>query len=691
VRRAAWGVALAGAGIVATIAGLARPQGTELAFSAPGVVEAIGRQLRGTLVSNVAVLVAVLANVIVGGLVLRMVTRRPFASMSDLVLQGAGAAVLLDTTALTLLGSVGLFRAEIVLVLHVIVAVAARRWATPLFDSRDRPQTIRSEPGPIVWVLVAFVWASPVLLSIVSPVVPFPDVLPNHVAPVEHVRTFGSFTDLATVPSPIYGPSRSFLGYIGTVSTASVTTGVAATRAVAAMIVPVTALMVAAAVRFARRFDASAGPFAVLAVPLTVAFVRLPDVRSSVVALPLAITALALAADRSTRERTTPLAVLGAATVLVHPIIGGLTIVIVGTIGLTEADRSKGAELLRAAAASFIFAVPQAIAMAGIRAPAWTFALALPLAIIVGRSLPGIGAIRWTKTMPFVLAVVAIAILPALPTFVRGMRETIVDVARFPLLLAGTVATIVAAHRRLRTPALLVVGVPALIASIVRVMPGHSVAWQSLRFEVVAKIGEFWVPMMLAVFTAVGLSILWRSRRASFAGRLFVIAAVVAAAYPFGSPQLRSAPIEEVRYAQSLAIAFHHAEFGPWDGYAHPYLLIDHTRRQLVDAINDEISRGRLRADDGVLHIAESFQQWSATPLAVFTGVMETMMSPDPERSGHTLGGRLHHIGELDALLERRFAYVVVEGHVDTDVVPALEDEGYDVVFTNADSTLYRR
>ena len=44
---------------------------------------------------------------------------------------------------------------------------------------------------------------------------PFIDVLPNYVGPVEHLRTFGWFSPLSATQSPIIGPSRTVLGYDG--------------------------------------------------------------------------------------------------------------------------------------------------------------------------------------------------------------------------------------------------------------------------------------------------------------------------------------------------------------------------------------------------------------------------------------------------------------------------------------------
>src|SRR6185503_5191947 len=64
-----------------------------------------------------------------------------------------------------------------------------------------------------MWWLILVPFGGALLLQLASPVVPFIDVLPNHVAPVEHLRTFGAYASLDTMPSPIYGPSRAFLGY----------------------------------------------------------------------------------------------------------------------------------------------------------------------------------------------------------------------------------------------------------------------------------------------------------------------------------------------------------------------------------------------------------------------------------------------------------------------------------------------
>ena len=89
------------------------------------------------------------------------------------------------------------------------------RVVQPLTAFRSWRETIASVGSSPVAALVAVVWAGPVLLQLASPVVPFIDVLPNYVGPVEHLRTFGWFSPLSETQSPIIGPIRTVLGYDG--------------------------------------------------------------------------------------------------------------------------------------------------------------------------------------------------------------------------------------------------------------------------------------------------------------------------------------------------------------------------------------------------------------------------------------------------------------------------------------------
>jgi hypothetical protein len=61
--------------------------------------------------------------------------------------------------------------------------------------------------------------------------------------------------------------------------------------------------------------------------------------------------------------------------------------------------------------------------------------------------------------------------------------------------------------------------------------------------------------------------------------------------------------------------------------------------------------------------VAPSFQAWVATPVGVFTGILETVASEDPEDSLHTAGGRLTDVAEVGRRLGPAFPYLLVEGY----------------------------
>ena len=102
--------------------------------------------------------------------------------------------------------------------------------------------------------------------------------------------------------------------------------------------------------------------------------------------------------------------------------------------------------------------------------------------------------------------------------------------------------------------------------------------------------------------------------------------------------------------------------------------------------------RSRWRPDTPVLHVAPSFQQWVATPLGVFAGVIETDATEDPEHSLHTVGGRLLDIKDLATLLPQNYPYLVVEGYgASNATLGAAAAAGYKVVWADAHATLLHR
>ena len=155
-----------------------------------------------------------------------------------------------------------------------------------------------------VAALVAIVWAGPVILQLASPVVPFIDVLPNYVGPVEHLRTFGWFSPLTATQSPIIGPSRTVLGYDGLLGSLATMTNLSGGLAIAGFILPQTILVAAGAHRLAsalRNGDAPVGAWALLAFALSQPFARLADARGTVVVVPLVCLGLAVAAELDRR------------------------------------------------------------------------------------------------------------------------------------------------------------------------------------------------------------------------------------------------------------------------------------------------------------------------------------------------------------------------------------------------------
>jgi hypothetical protein len=167
---------------------------------------------------------------------------------------------------------------------------------------------------------------------------------------------------------------------------------------------------------------------------------------------------------------------------------------------------------------------------------------------------------------------------------------------------------------------------------------------------------------------------------------------LVAAALP-----LRGTPIDdhhrgEHRLSEALAIDLRFAGRGYWLNYPDARRVIDAPRQELVDAVRSEITAGRLGPSTAVLHVAASFQQWVATPLGVFGGVIETTVSPDAEVSIHTAGGRLRHVADLPALLAGgAYPYLLLEpaGLEELDLRPAILAAGYEPIFANGQGELF--
>jgi hypothetical protein len=288
--------------VVAIVVGIRMLDGTELASSWSGALAGVASQLPVTFPAAVAVLASAIGQLLAGAVLMRALRGAPYPSVVDAALGGLVGAVAIGLVALMAFGSLGWFVPGALLVMNGIV-IGLGWFVRPWFVETPR---LRLGWPSVAGVLLVFAWSGAVILQLASPVVPFIDVLPNHVAPAQHLATFGAFDVLTTAPSPIYGPSRMFLGYTGLLGTASVLSGQPAALAVAAFILPATLLVAAGMARLASGIAGlGIGWWMLIAFTLTESFARMADSRATV--LVLAITAFCLLELLEGGERPRPL------------------------------------------------------------------------------------------------------------------------------------------------------------------------------------------------------------------------------------------------------------------------------------------------------------------------------------------------------------------------------------------------
>ena len=742
-------VMLMGLGLV--VAGLEVVRvSSDWGFTYGGAVVGILSQLATTGPAAVLVGVAVSANILVGAIALRLAGQPVFHRLSDLVLGGFAAAVAIDAAALFLLGSAGLFGWPELVLLHLAIAV-------PWLVARPRPALLAGPLRPALsrplawWLLVLAVWAGPLLIQLASPAAPFQDVLPNHVAPVEHVRMFGSFATLTTSPSPIYGPSRLMLGYVALLGQLTTITNLDAILADAAFALPLTILAALAVRRLAGAlFGGSASFWILLTFPLTFTFVRIPDARGTVVVFPLAAWALALVAeqvrDAGARARMgkaakaeararglaprprhgTDLALglaLGGAFLL-HPLVGLVGIAAVcGALILYPA--ALGRRVVPALGCAALMAVPQVLTMAGIEAPGWIgfvfvaaavaalFLLDAAASAVADRLRgPALGGIDWR---PALVTVGIGAVLLVARSHISPPDDPATELPTDFLLLVllCLAGAALGALRSGRGWVVLGCGTGAGLAAWAAsgLVGFNGLTEQAVHYEVPKSV-EYWLPVMLALGAAGFLAGVMRLSQLGVVRPLVAGLFVVVSVYPITSPLafgplvidspavdaplVTGIKIGVHRDAESLGLALREAELGYWLGYPDSRTIIDAPRRAVVDELRSEIAAGRLTASTKVLHIADSFQQWASVPIGVFTGALETSISSQPEVSIHTEGGRLLGFGDLNRELGSAYGYVVLEpANLSPGLVSstqaAIAAAGYRQIWANSQATVYYR
>ena len=683
-------------GAIGLLIGIQMLENGPIGANVPAALLGAVSQLPLTGVAAVAVLAATAANVAMGAAVLRMTVDRPFDSFGSLILGGLAAAVLVDTGMLMLLGGVGLFIWPIIVALHLAVLGLAWR----------RYRSLPALPPPawpgidgLAYLLPALVWGAAIVLQLASPVVPFMDVLFNHVAPVEHVRIFGSFETLTTSPSPNFGPSRTLLGYVAMQSTIAVATGLPAALSIAAFALPLTIVFVLAVHRLADAlFGRGAAYWALITVPLTFAFLRIPDARATALVFPLvawSLTLLVAPPGGTRRQRQLLVMATLAAGLYVHPFIAGLMVLTMSFMVLLKPMRYAPVAG-PAVVGALLLAGPQAAATLGIAAPTWMGLVAVPLA----------GAGLWVADRYVdllvavgraVLVLAGVGLLLLAQDVARYATEAVRDVAfQFPLLTIGALAgAVIFGGRGVGWRIIAVgLGVAVLVMVGTRLLPAEGALVLSLQGEAQPKALAYWAPFLLALAAAAACHGAVASRRRFGLGHVAVALYVYAAVLP-----LRLSPstvnldnYEEHRMAESASIALRHAQQGYWVGYQDSRAIVIASQQQLLDLLEADRAAGLIGSNTHLLHAAESFRPWVGTPIAVFTGIYESTASHDPERSIHTEGGRLHDLSEFATLLQGDYGYVLLEGDaLVAELSGEVADAGYTSILVNERGELFRR
>ncbi len=714
---------LALVGLAAIVVGTFILGSTDLGFDRGAAVRAIAGVLPTTLPIGALVLLASILDIGTGVVTGRAIRGRPFDRLDEALLVGFVAAVIKDVVLLGFLAGFGLFSQPLLIGANVVILAVGILRVRPVLALAGSTMP-RSITPFAVFVVIA--WAAPVILQLASPIVPFVDVLPNHVAPVEHLRTFGSLGLLTDTQSPIYGPSRIFLGYTALLGTIGTMSGLPGGEALAGFILP-SALVVAAAVhRLARALGGrEITGWALLLFAMTTSFARLGDARATVVVLPLAAWVLARVAEQlaspradgagAPQERSREAAprgrpidryrsplVLGlgvGAAVLMHPAIGFLLCLTLVIVVLVR-PAALAAQVIPALGLAATMALPQVATVVGIGLPLIALVVSVAAGIGVGAALVTTPAVHGPLVVLGRLGAAAAAlagILIAGPLVRAAVGGAVPLLAVLEIALVASVVAVALRTPAARSPVVwAALGAGFGIAMLTQLVPekGAGLLGDALRFEL-PKTLHYWVPVPLAILAASGVAAVLRLARLPAAVRGIALTAFVAAAVL----PIRTAPIDafllgEHRISETFSIAMRWSERGFWQGFPDARYVVDAPRREILTAVRAEIEAGRIGPDTPILHIADSFQQWRSTPLGVFTGVTETDVTPDAVVSIHTVGGRLRPLEDLAGLVAGdAYPYVLFEPSPDK-LPPDARDQiiaaGYTSIFANEQGELFR-
>ncbi|HXI46756.1 MAG TPA: hypothetical protein VNH13_10675, partial [Candidatus Acidoferrales bacterium] len=400
-----------------------------------------------------------------------------------------------------------------------------------------------------------------------------------------------------------------------------------------------------------------------------------------------------------------------AAAIYVHPVIGAFAVATLAILALFRPAR-LAPDAVVAALTAGVMASPQLGIMLGIAVPP----AGLVVAIVTGLGV-GAGAGRLVAGSPVLAGalvtlarwarwgVVGVALVGAGALLIGGA----VDPGRLAdalgsgwnlaltacgVLLAGLALGWLIGAPSARSALLLatvLVGIAAAVLT--QLLPGNlGFLGDALRFEV-PKTVHYWLPVFVAVAVGPVLAAAMGSpSRLPWAARMAAVLGIIAvAALPLRADPIDAYHLGEHRWSEAAAIDLHFAGSGFWVGFPNSRTLVNPPRQAILDAVRTEIDAGRIGDDTPVLHVASSFQEWVATPLGVFDGVLETDVSLDPEVSHQTVGGRLYGLERLaDLLAGGAYPYVVLEPHgLPASLRQQIVDAGYRSIFANGQGEVF--
>jgi len=385
------------------------------------------------------------------------------------------------------------------------------------------------------------------------------------------------------------------------------------------------------------------------------------------------------------------------ATLLMHAVVGALMALV--ALVLVAMRPERHGSVVPAMAFGGIVAVPQAAIMVGISVPSLLAITVFPVAIAASLAVARIAnlrrALEWAARVTLLLTVAAglAAAGFVAPAFARWFSTFAPGV---PILGLTGLVGLMWVRSPMRWLLITMMGVGALAGTLANLVPANSgsLLWTSVHYEVPKEV-QTWIPVALAISSAALLGHL--ASRIPSAGRLQQAWSVaplafwlLIAAVPLRLEPINGFHVGERHLSENLAIQLRYAGTGYWIGYPDTRYVVDDGQRRVLAAIRREIAAGRITATTHLLHVARTYQQWGAIPVGVFTGVLETDVSPDSKVTIHTVGGRLVPIADLHAELMAGYDYLLIEWRdLPPDVAQLMG--GFEPIFTSEEAQLLRR